>query len=327
MVQLLLTIAIPTYNRCTYLKENLDILLPQCAKHEGIIKVVVSDNASTDETQELISIYNKMFPQLISYSRNETNIGLQGNFEKAIDLSDSKYVFLMGDDDIMSPNFIEIILPYIVSSQEYSIIHWGRLTGDANCTNNKLYNPYFEDLVSQQSVSDFIKSTLSSTNFLSSFLFNKKCWILGGASEDKNKPGYGQFARLLNGAFELNFPCVNYYLPLVLMRNPSREWAKNWPIYFWCEMFEIFRHLDKRIPGVYELWVMRTNDNNFYNRKTALLEMYKEPSFYRPYYNTIIEALTLKEKFLFNFVLLKPKSVLLERIYHIFFSVIVRITR
>lgn len=325
MNELLLTIAIPTYNRCTYLKDNLDVLLPQCTKFEGIVKIVVSDNASSDGTQELLSSYINMYSKLVHYNRNETNIGLQGNFEKAVDLSVSKYVFLMGDDDILSPNFIDIIMPYINSRQEYGIIHWGRLIGDADCNNNKLHNPYFKELVPQQNVGDFIKTTLSSTNFLSSCLFNKKCWILGDASEDKNKPGYGQFARLLYGAIELNAPCINYYLPLVLMRNPHRVWAKNWPIYFWCELFEIFKHLDNRIPEVFKLWVQRTKDKNFYNRYSIIMEMYNEPSYYRPYYNTICYVLTKKERILLHLVKHKPKIAFIERVYYLFIIIILRL--
>lgn len=325
MDELLLTIAIPTYNRCAYLKENLDVLLPQCAKYEEIIKVVVSDNASTDDTQELLTSYINLYPKLIHYNRNEINIGLQGNFDKAVDLSVSKYVFLMGDDDILSPNFIDIIIPYIKNNQEYGIIHWGRLIGDANCNNNKLHNPFFKEIVSVQNVNDFIKTTLSSTNFLSSCLFNKKCWILGDESKDKEKKGFGQFARLLYGAIELKAPCVHYYLPLVLMRNPNRVWAKDWPIYFWCDMFEIFKHLDEKIPGVYELWVQRSKNLKFYNRNKELLLIYKEPTYYQPYLNIIKETLSHKEKMFLRLIMFKPKFLFIERIYHLFIYIIFRL--
>jgi glycosyltransferase involved in cell wall biosynthesis len=306
MDELLLTIAIPTYNRYAYLKENLDVLLPQCAKYEDIIKVVVSDNASTDDTQKLLTGYIKVYPKLIHYNRNEKNIGLQGNFSKAIELSHSKYIYLMGDDDILSPNFLEIIIPYLKSDEEFGIVHWGRLVGDACCSNNKIQDPYFDVLVGKYEVGDFIKRTLSSTNFLSSCLFNKKCWELGEKCEDKEMPGYGYYARFLNGAVELNKQCVYYYYPLVLMRNPVRTWAKDAPIYFFCEMYDIFRHLELKIPGVYKLWQERANNKVFYDKILAIRMMHIAPKYYKPYSIKIEQALSRKEKFLYRLVMVKP---------------------
>ena len=50
MSELLLTIAIPTYNRSFYLDRNLTNILMQYSK-EMAIEILISDNASTDDTQ------------------------------------------------------------------------------------------------------------------------------------------------------------------------------------------------------------------------------------------------------------------------------------
>ena len=320
-----MTVAIATYNRGNYLKENLEVLLPQCVRHSEVIKVVISDNASEDNTGDLIMRYMLDYPGLIYYNRNKENLGLQGNFSKAIELSHSKYVYLMGDDDILSPNFLDVIIPYLITDEEYGIIHWGRLVGDADCNNNKIQDPIFDAVVGIYEVGDFIKRTLSSTNFLSSCLFNKKCWELGEICEDKELSGYGYYARFLNGAVELNMKCIYYYFPLVIMRNPSRVWAKNWPIYFWCELFGIFKNLDRRIPGVYDLWVQRSKDKTFYNRNQELLAIYKDTTYYQPYLNIINESLSRKERVLLILIMHKPGVRFIERVYHIFIYIVFRL--
>lgn len=324
MKENVLTIAIPTFNRASYIKENLEVLIPQCKKYKGAVKIVVSDNASTDDTPSVLEGLYKSFPDIITYSINSENIGVQGNFSKVVESSNSQYVFLLGDDDIMSPNFLDIIMPYLIGEAEYGIIHWGRLVGDADCSNNFLHNPYFKELIGIYSVNDFIINTVASTNFLSSCLFNRKCWTLGGDSEDKEMLGWGYYSRFMLGAIRMNAPCIHYYLPLVLMRNPNRVWAKNWPIYFWHEMFTIFKHLDIYVPGAYEAWVQRSKDDRFYNRSGILLSMYKDPIYYSPYFSSIEGVLSNKEKFLFRIIRMKPKNTLIGRIYFRFVLLLYR---
>ncbi len=67
----LLSICIPTYNRAYILKESLDSLVSQNRFSE--IEVVISDNCSTDCTQEVVAEYVKKYPN-IRYFRNGKNI-------------------------------------------------------------------------------------------------------------------------------------------------------------------------------------------------------------------------------------------------------------
>jgi glycosyltransferase involved in cell wall biosynthesis len=51
-----LTIAISTYNRSAFLSELLSCLFDQC-KSDPRLEVLVSDNASTDETSAVVAAY------------------------------------------------------------------------------------------------------------------------------------------------------------------------------------------------------------------------------------------------------------------------------
>jgi len=68
-----LTIAIPTYNRADSLDRNLSILMPQVKRFRKSVEVIVSDNFSTDHTQEIPEKYiNLGFD--IKYIRNKSNL-------------------------------------------------------------------------------------------------------------------------------------------------------------------------------------------------------------------------------------------------------------
>ena len=97
----LLSIAIPTYNRCNYLLEVLPQILKQCDEIDSQadkIEVLVSDNASTDNTQERIK---ELHHPRIKYYRNTANIGGDANFIECVKRANGKYVWLFGDDEII----------------------------------------------------------------------------------------------------------------------------------------------------------------------------------------------------------------------------------
>ncbi|EKD86697.1 MAG: glycosyl transferase family protein, partial [uncultured bacterium] len=60
--------------------------------------IVISDNASTDNTKEVIELFND---KRIMYYKNKINIGVLPNLRKAVKLAQGKYVLLQGDDDFI----------------------------------------------------------------------------------------------------------------------------------------------------------------------------------------------------------------------------------
>lgn len=69
----LLSICIPTYNRCEYLKKSLDSIVSQDGFNEEV-EIVISDNHSCDDTLIISKQYAKEYNN-IKYFRNDENIG------------------------------------------------------------------------------------------------------------------------------------------------------------------------------------------------------------------------------------------------------------
>lgn len=114
----LLTIGIPTFNRAHFLAKMLTSLIEQIDKSiTDLIEIIVSDNASTDNTADIVSYFSNRMPGLyISYYRHEKNLGIDANIYKVMKLARGKYVFILSDDDILIPGALSRILNQIIDS-------------------------------------------------------------------------------------------------------------------------------------------------------------------------------------------------------------------
>ena len=98
-----LSICVPTYNRAGCLPALLDSIVEDIARLPApwtvdTIEVVVSDNASTDNTAEVISAYRTQLPHLV-YVRHAENMGADRNFLAAVEAASGRWCWLMGSDD------------------------------------------------------------------------------------------------------------------------------------------------------------------------------------------------------------------------------------
>lgn len=101
----ILTIAIPTYNRATFLSRLLDSIFSQ---YSDEVEVLVSDNASTDNTDEIIKKY-----QELKYIKNSENIGSDANFLQCYEKARGKFVWLVGSDDILLDNTLDYLVEFL----------------------------------------------------------------------------------------------------------------------------------------------------------------------------------------------------------------------
>jgi len=120
--EVLLTIAIPTFNRCEYLDQLLNELMNQLHDIQYSIEIVVSDNASVDATEMVVNNYlNKSSNIKIIYYKNKENVGADKNIELLIARSSGRYLWLLCDDDLPSPNAISKIYNLILDKKQLNI--------------------------------------------------------------------------------------------------------------------------------------------------------------------------------------------------------------
>jgi abequosyltransferase len=122
MPEPLLTIAIPTYNRAKLLDKCLGAISSQMAAMDsgGKLEIIVCDNASTDNTSDIVNGYkSKGFA--IEYLRNKENLGPDRNIARGFLTAKGKYVWLFADDDILLPGYLTLILQLLTDNDLGSI--------------------------------------------------------------------------------------------------------------------------------------------------------------------------------------------------------------
>lgn len=93
-----ITVRIISYNQEDVIGRALDSLLQQ--KEWGLYRIVISDDSSQDRTWEILQKYQKEYPNIVFPYRNEKNLGIYENVEKADSLlpESDLYCELSGDD-------------------------------------------------------------------------------------------------------------------------------------------------------------------------------------------------------------------------------------
>lgn len=120
----LLSICIPTLNRSALLEIILENLTREAAGYLDKIEIVVADNASTDETADVVR--RSALP--IIYGRQESTVGFARNVLFATaGLASGEFVWVIGDDDLVLPDGIARILESISKAPDvdYHYLNFG----------------------------------------------------------------------------------------------------------------------------------------------------------------------------------------------------------
>lgn len=100
--QPLVTIGIPTYNRAAVLRRSIESALGQ---DYSMIEVIISNNASTDNTQDICQEFSKQDDR-VKYVMQSSNIGAVANFAQVLKRASGEYFMWLGDDDWIDASYV-----------------------------------------------------------------------------------------------------------------------------------------------------------------------------------------------------------------------------
>ena len=171
----LLSLCLPTYKRAPLLAQALRAVLEQIPPAEADhLEVLVLDNASPDNTAEVVEQAGQEWPQApLRCVRHPENLGMDGNFLEAICQARGKFVCLLSDDDILLPGAVEKLLALIRQHPDF----------DAFCLNVRPFRedpreetPPLLDIpedVTLENRDDVLQMIRSSITFLSILAFSR----------------------------------------------------------------------------------------------------------------------------------------------------------
>lgn len=120
----LVCICVPTYNAASTMRQTLLSILAQSYSN---LVVHVSDNASTDDTLQVIE---SIADPRINIHRHVENVGGEGNFNRCIRLAEGKYTAIFHADDIYEPDMVAKQVEFLETNPDIGAVFTEAVTID-----------------------------------------------------------------------------------------------------------------------------------------------------------------------------------------------------
>jgi glycosyltransferase involved in cell wall biosynthesis len=114
----MVSIALPVYNGAATVGQVVESVLEQTYSN---LELVISDNASTDGTQEICRSFANQDRRVV-YQRHASNIGLLNNFASAARKASGTYLRWIGDADSIEPHYVSRVLELFAAEQRFVLV-------------------------------------------------------------------------------------------------------------------------------------------------------------------------------------------------------------
>ena len=122
------SIGMPVYNEDKFIRQALDSILAQDYHN---FELIISDNASTDETSKICQEY-ALKDSRIRYYHNETNIGSADNFNVVFHLASGPFFMWVSGHDLREPNYLAECVSMLSRNPEAVLCYSDALWIDIN---------------------------------------------------------------------------------------------------------------------------------------------------------------------------------------------------
>lgn len=115
-----ITLAIPVYNGAKFIEKAVYSVIKQTIV---INKIIIVDDASNDNTPELVKDIKKKFPSRdIQYFKNNQNLGYPANWNRCFNLCKTIYLVILHQDDELIENAVEKQLYFFQNHPEVALV-------------------------------------------------------------------------------------------------------------------------------------------------------------------------------------------------------------
>jgi abequosyltransferase len=232
---ILLSICIATFRRGDFIGATLDTIVPQLQPR---IELLILDGGSPDDTESVVKGYLSRHPNIV-YRREQTNSGVDIDYDKAVSRARGQYCWLMTDDDLLEPDalarvtqaLVEPIDLLIVNAQVYdksfsNELHDRLLPVQADRTFEPAQTPEFFLLVANY------------LTFIGAVIIRRTLWM-----SRVREPYFGSNFIHVGVIFQAPMPGKTKILarPLIRIRYGNAQWSARsfdiwmcrWPALIW----------------------------------------------------------------------------------------------
>jgi glycosyltransferase involved in cell wall biosynthesis len=207
------TVGIPTRNRSRLLRRAIESVLAQRYRN---LALIVSDNASEDDTPDVVASLRD--PRVV-YRPLETNIGRAANFNRLIELAETEFVVLLGDDDQLHPDHLLLTVDALRRRPAVGVIHTGYSIVDEldNTLSLHALPKVRKNSVAIESGAEFLERSMKAgTDTCFSSAVFRKAALVGAGGLHKEDGVIDDFPLFMRIATRWDFAYLN--TPLAVMR-------------------------------------------------------------------------------------------------------------
>lgn len=136
---IILSVCVRTHNQEQFIREALDSVLRQHTTFP--FEVIVSDDASTDGTIEILKEYQDAYPDKVRLLISEINIGGPENLKRIIEASSAKYITCLDGDDFYTDDYkLQKQVNILEAHPEYAACFHNTWYADSNANLRGLFN-------------------------------------------------------------------------------------------------------------------------------------------------------------------------------------------
>jgi len=230
-----LSLCIATLNRGRYIAETLDSIVCQLTPE---VELVIVDGASSDDTPTIVAGYTARYPN-VKYFREETNSGVDGDYDKAVGYAAGAYCWLMTDDDIVCPGAIAHVLSLLTGAHDLVVVNSEIWNADLSIDLHTKMLPWVTDRVYGPGDSERLFTELSTClSYIGSVVIRRSAWL-----ERARTPYYGtafihvgvifQHPPIERAVASVRSCIVNRYGNGQWTPRSFEIWYFNWPRLIW----------------------------------------------------------------------------------------------
>lgn len=147
--------------------------------------MVISDNASMDNTEKIVNEYISVSPIRVKYFRQKQNMGFDMNVLKVVELAEGQYCSILGDDDKIIDGSIKKLLKEISSGSDIYLFNATQCNIKMKPLRNTLwvdsdFNREVYDLSNRNELMTYLNKSQSIGalfSYISSFIFKRSRWV------------------------------------------------------------------------------------------------------------------------------------------------------
>ncbi len=269
--EIILSIIIPTYNRVSFLKTTVNNFISQIKDggFENEVEIVIGDDCSPDKTAEYLKQLESAYFFIKTFS-NKKNLGVGGNIEKLVRTASAKFLWLFGEDDLITPLALKRVMeslkadkPNLLLLNTANIISFDdqnlkyEIQGENRIAiNNDIFIESFE---AEKSKLSSIKNWLYLTNLVSAVGFSKDMFLANLSEAKKyvheNSVYLFQAPLIIGLARQGRLKIIA--VRSVLHRKNENHWSKNFKSKLIVSLYdgsEIIEVIKKNLPSEYKAY-------------------------------------------------------------------------